>query len=135
MLTDKPYLIVHHHLDTDEDDDFTFIRDEKNEEIESETNVACIDLHLGKGRVNLAPPLCEHSFVINQDYIRFFIDRRLNAAAFAKMKKGVRVLNCARGGIINETDLLGALNSGQVAGAALDVYERFFPGALGSRVD
>src|SRR6185436_171813 len=47
----------------------------------------------------------------------------VNAAAFAKMKKGVRVLNCARGGIINETDLLAALNSGQVAGAALDVYE------------
>ena len=47
----------------------------------------------------------------------------VNAAAFAKMKKGVRVLNCARGGIINETDLYEALKSGQVAGAALDVYE------------
>jgi len=47
----------------------------------------------------------------------------LNAAAFAKMKKGVRVLNCARGGIINEKDLYDAVKSGQVAGAALDVYE------------
>ena len=47
----------------------------------------------------------------------------LNAAAFAKMKKGVRVLNCARGGIINESDLCLAIQSGQVAGAALDVYE------------
>ena len=47
----------------------------------------------------------------------------VNAAAFAKMKKGVRVLNCARGGIINETDLCAAIQSGQVAGAALDVYE------------
>jgi len=47
----------------------------------------------------------------------------INAAAFARMKKGVRVLNCARGGIINETDLLKALDTGQVAGAALDVYE------------
>ena len=47
----------------------------------------------------------------------------VNAAAFAKMKKGVRVLNCARGGIINEADLCEALKSGQVAGAALDVYE------------
>ena len=47
----------------------------------------------------------------------------VNAAAFAKMKKGVRVLNCARGGIINEPDLLKALETGQVAGAALDVYE------------
>jgi D-3-phosphoglycerate dehydrogenase / 2-oxoglutarate reductase len=47
----------------------------------------------------------------------------LNAAAFAKMKKGVRILNCARGGIVNETDLVEAIKSGQVAGAALDVYE------------
>jgi len=47
----------------------------------------------------------------------------INAAAFAKMKKGVRVLNCARGGIINEKDLYEAINSGKVAGAALDVYE------------
>lgn len=47
----------------------------------------------------------------------------INAAAFAKMKAGVRLLNCARGGIINEADLLAAINSGKVAGAALDVYE------------
>src|SRR5256885_17214590 len=47
----------------------------------------------------------------------------INGAAFAKMKKGVRVLNCARGGIINEQDLYDAIQSGQVAGAALDVYE------------
>src|SRR6266508_365503 len=47
----------------------------------------------------------------------------VNARAFAKMKKGVRVLNCARGGIIQERDLLEALNSGQVGAAALDVYE------------
>ena len=47
----------------------------------------------------------------------------INAAAFAKMKKGVRVLNCARGGIINEADLCAAIRSGQVGGAALDVYE------------
>lgn len=47
----------------------------------------------------------------------------LNADAFAKMKHGVRVLNCARGGIIKEADLITAIQSGQVAGAALDVYE------------
>jgi D-3-phosphoglycerate dehydrogenase len=47
----------------------------------------------------------------------------INTAAFAKMKQGVRVLNCARGGIINETDLVEAIKSGKVAGAALDVYE------------
>src|SRR6185312_12573158 len=47
----------------------------------------------------------------------------INAAAFSKMKKGVRVLNCARGGIINEVELCEAIRSGQVAGAALDVFE------------
>ncbi|MGA2174345.1 MAG: phosphoglycerate dehydrogenase [Verrucomicrobiota bacterium] len=47
----------------------------------------------------------------------------VNAAAFAKMKKGVRILNCARGGIVNEADLQAALLNGTVGGAALDVYE------------
>jgi len=47
----------------------------------------------------------------------------LNKAAFGKMKKGVRILNCARGGIVHETDLVEAIKAGQVAGAALDVYE------------
>jgi D-3-phosphoglycerate dehydrogenase len=46
----------------------------------------------------------------------------LNAAAFAKMKPGVRVVNCARGEIIVEADLIAALESGKVAGAALDVF-------------
>ncbi len=46
----------------------------------------------------------------------------INAAAFVKMKPGVRVLNCARGGIINEQDLYEAIKTGHVAGAALDVY-------------
>src|SRR3984957_19792174 len=48
----------------------------------------------------------------------------VNAAAFAKMRKGVRIVNCARGGIVDETALLDALNSGIVAGAALDVFEQ-----------
>ncbi len=47
----------------------------------------------------------------------------LNDQAFAKMKKGVRVINCARGGILDEQALLRALESGKCAGAALDVYE------------
>lgn len=41
----------------------------------------------------------------------------------AQMKDGVRIINCARGGIINEADLKEALDSGKVAGAALDVFE------------
>ncbi len=46
----------------------------------------------------------------------------LNAEAFARMKPKVFVVNCARGEIIVENDLLAALDSGKVAGAALDVY-------------
>ncbi len=46
----------------------------------------------------------------------------LNAKTMAKCKKGVLVVNCARGGIIDENDLLEGLNSGQIGGAALDVF-------------
>jgi D-3-phosphoglycerate dehydrogenase / 2-oxoglutarate reductase len=46
----------------------------------------------------------------------------LDAAAFAKMRDGVRVLNVARGGLIDEAALKDALDSGKVAGAALDVF-------------
>nr|CAH7723281.1 unnamed protein product [Callosobruchus chinensis] len=46
------------------------------------------------------------------------------SAVLNKCKKGVRIVNVARGGIINETDLLSALNSGQCGGAALDVFEQ-----------
>lgn len=47
----------------------------------------------------------------------------LNKETIAKTKKGVRLINCARGGIIDEAALLEALESGHVAGAALDVFE------------
>lgn len=46
----------------------------------------------------------------------------INRKAIAKMKKGVRIINCARGGIVDEKDLAEALKEGKVAGAALDVY-------------
>lgn len=52
------------------------------------------------------------------DTTRGLIDK----TAFARMKKGVRIVNCARGGIIVEEDLRDALDSGQVAGAGLDVF-------------
>lgn len=47
----------------------------------------------------------------------------INKDTIAKMKKGVRLVNCARGGIINEQDLKEAIEAGQVAAAAIDVYE------------
>jgi len=46
----------------------------------------------------------------------------IDAKAIAKMKKGVRIINCARGGLIDEAALKAGLDSGQIAGAALDVF-------------
>jgi D-3-phosphoglycerate dehydrogenase len=48
----------------------------------------------------------------------------LNARTLALAKPGVRIVNCARGELVNEADLLAALESGQVAGAGLDVFEQ-----------
>lgn len=47
----------------------------------------------------------------------------INSESIAAMKDGVRIINAARGALINAADLAAALNSGKVAGAALDVYE------------
>jgi D-3-phosphoglycerate dehydrogenase len=48
----------------------------------------------------------------------------INADAIAKMKDGVRIINCARGGIVDESALLAALTSGKVAASASDVFEK-----------
>lgn len=48
----------------------------------------------------------------------------VNAAAMASMKQGACVINCARGGIVVEEDLIAALESGHLGGAALDVYTK-----------
>ncbi len=70
------------------------------------------------------------------DYISLHVPKvpattnMLNAEAFAKMKEGVFIVNCARGGVIDEDALYDALASGKVAGAALDVFldEKMTPG-------
>jgi D-3-phosphoglycerate dehydrogenase / 2-oxoglutarate reductase len=62
------------------------------------------------------------------DYISLHVPKTqetanmLGAEQFAKMKDGVRIINCARGGIIDEEALYEALTSGKVSGAALDVF-------------
>src|SRR6202022_3843426 len=53
----------------------------------------------------------------------------VNAQAFAKMRPGVRVINCARGGLVDEAALYDAIKSGIVAGAALDVFAQEPPPA------
>jgi D-3-phosphoglycerate dehydrogenase len=64
------------------------------------------------------------------DYITLHIPKTaetthlINAAALAKMKPTARIINCARGGIIDEAALAEAISSGKIAGAALDVYEQ-----------
>ena len=54
--------------------------------------------------------------------ILFYLAGLLSKGTFAKCKDGLRVVNVARGGIIDETDLIDALDCGKVAGAALDVF-------------
>lgn len=55
--------------------------------------------------------------------------RMLGAQAFAKMKDGVRIINCARGELVDEAALVSAMNSGKVAGAGLDVFDPEPPSA------
>lgn len=60
--------------------------------------------------------------LINTGDLFIFLQGLLNDESFAKCKKGVKVVNCARGGIIDEAALLRALESGQCGGAGLDVF-------------
>ena len=68
------------------------------------------------------------------DFITFHVpltdDTRglINAANIAKMRDGVRIVNCSRGPVVNEEDLADAIESGKVAGAAIDVYSQEPPG-------
>jgi D-3-phosphoglycerate dehydrogenase len=54
----------------------------------------------------------------------------INKDSIAMMKKGAMLVNCARGGIVNEDDLYNALKSGDLAGAALDVFSKEPPGEI-----
>ena len=70
-----------------------------------------------------------HAQLGHMDYISIHVPKQadgsavLGAKEFSKMKKGVFIANAARGGVVNETELLEALNQGIIAGIALDVFE------------
>lgn len=72
----------------------------------------------------------EESVIAHSDFITFHIPFNegdsaiIDAGKMEKMKKGVGLINCSRGGVIQENDLLEALNSGQVAFAGLDVFAK-----------
>ncbi|MCE9507668.1 MAG: phosphoglycerate dehydrogenase [Alphaproteobacteria bacterium] len=80
-------------------------------------------VELGVEKVELEDVLQRADFITLHTPLTEATRGIINAAAIAKMKKGVRLINCARGGLIVEADLEAALESGQVAGAALDVFE------------
>lgn len=72
--------------------------------------------------VPLIPQTKGKSGYIILDIMALLTSGLINKEMFKTCKKGVYVINCARGGIIDEDDLLGALNSGQCGGAGLDVF-------------
>ena len=77
---------------------------------------------LGVEKVELDALLAKADFITLHTPLTHATRNVLDAAALAKTKKGVRIVNCARGGLIVESDLMAALASGHVAGAALDVF-------------
>jgi D-3-phosphoglycerate dehydrogenase len=88
-----------------------FLSDDKAREMGVE-KVELADLFKRSDFITIHTPLThETKYLINKDTLKL-------------MKDGVRIINCARGGIINEQDLYDAVNSGKVAGVALDVFEK-----------
>ena len=78
---------------------------------------------LGVTKVDLDELLARADFITLHVPLTDKTRNILSAENLAKTKKGVRIINCARGGLIDEAALVAALKSGHVAGAALDVFE------------
>ena len=77
---------------------------------------------LGVEKVELDELLARADFITLHTPLTDGTRNLLNAESLAKTRKGVRIINCARGGLIVEEDLKAAIESGHVAGAALDVF-------------
>jgi D-3-phosphoglycerate dehydrogenase / 2-oxoglutarate reductase len=80
-------------------------------------------MELGVQKVELDELLRRSDFITLHTPLTDKTRNIIDAAALKKTKKGVRIINCARGGLVDERALAEALKSGQVAGAAFDVFE------------
>ncbi|MBI3318339.1 MAG: phosphoglycerate dehydrogenase [Candidatus Omnitrophica bacterium] len=89
-----------------------YLSEERARELEAEPVARLEDLLKRADFITFHTPLTDETRAL------------LGAKQFALVKKGVRVVNCARGGIVDEKALAEAIKSGQVAGAALDVFEQ-----------
>ncbi|MBV8979021.1 MAG: phosphoglycerate dehydrogenase [Alphaproteobacteria bacterium] len=78
---------------------------------------------LGVEKVSLDDLLARADFVTLHTPLTAETRNIISSDAIARMKKGARLINCARGGLVDETALKAALDSGHIAGAALDVFE------------
>ena len=78
---------------------------------------------MGVEKVELADLLARSDFITLHTPLTDQTRNIISREALARTKTGVRIVNCARGGLIDEAALYDALQSGQVAGAALDVFE------------
>ncbi len=96
------------------------------------TEPRSLDIKLGNGlsvNAEITPTNDMNAALTEADYISLHIPKQADGSAvigekeFAMMKDGVRLVNAARGGVIDEDALIQALNSGKVAGVALDVFE------------
>jgi len=80
-------------------------------------------LEIGVEKVELLELITRSDFITLHTPLTEKTRNIIGAAAISRMKKGVRIINCARGGLVNEDALYDALVSKHVAGAALDVFE------------
>jgi D-3-phosphoglycerate dehydrogenase / 2-oxoglutarate reductase len=80
-------------------------------------------VQLGVEKAELEQVLTKADFITIHTPLTDATRNILSREALAKTKKGVRIINCARGGLLDEAALFDALQSGHVAGAALDVFE------------
>jgi D-3-phosphoglycerate dehydrogenase len=94
-------------------------------------NVIAYDPYMNnkKAEENQITPVELEKIFTNSDFITIHVPltpetkNLINLESMKKMKKSARIVNCSRGGIVNETDIIEAVNSGIISGAALDVFE------------